>query len=56
MERSQYAQLEALVAHFLPGQEVNEDTMAQAIFLDKRHWANQEIVTANAIAKALKGK
>jgi len=35
---------------------VNEETMSQAIFLDKRYWANQETVTANAIVKALKGK
>ncbi|MFC6806691.1 DUF6890 family protein [Methylophaga thalassica] len=42
-----------LVHHWLPGQPINEDTMGEAIYLEKRYWENMSNAVAAGIQKAL---
>ena len=42
-----------LVKHWLPGQEFNETTMAEALYLDERYWENMSNAVANGISKVL---
>ncbi|MGZ5025706.1 MAG: DUF6890 family protein [Methylobacter sp.] len=45
----------ALTKHWLPGQPINEQTMAEATWLDQRYWHNTSVAISNGIAKAFKG-
>jgi len=42
--------MKCLVEHWLPGQMLDEDTMAEALYLEQRYWENM----SNAIAKGFK--
>jgi hypothetical protein len=44
-----------LTKHWLPGQPIDEQTMAEALWLDQRHWNNTTAAIANGIAKAFNG-
>ncbi|MGZ4994171.1 MAG: DUF6890 family protein [Methylobacter sp.] len=44
-----------MTKHWLPGQPVTEQTMAEALWLDQRHWNNTKVAIANGIAKAFDG-
>jgi hypothetical protein len=40
-------QIELLVRYWLPGQPVTEQTMGEALYMEKRHWKQmREAVTA----------
>jgi hypothetical protein len=43
------------VKHWLPGEPVTAETMAEAMWLDKRHWENLSAAVTNGIAKAFNG-
>jgi len=42
-----------LVKHWLPGEEFNENSAAEALFLDERYWEQMSNAIANGISKVL---
>jgi len=45
----------ALTKHYLPGQAINTQNMAEAVWLDQRYWQNMRVATANGINQAFSG-
>jgi len=44
-----------LARRWLPGQPIDSNTLGQALWLEKEHWARMETAIANGIAKAFNG-
>jgi len=42
-----------LVRHWLPGKEANEQTMGEALYLEKRYWDNMKNAITAGISQVL---
>lgn len=42
-----------LVRHWLPGEPMTQDNMAEALFLENRYWTNMKQAVAAGIAQVL---
>tara|TARA_R110002050_G_scaffold57423_3_gene128949 strand:+ start:91903 stop:92040 length:138 start_codon:yes stop_codon:yes gene_type:complete len=45
--------MKCLVGHWLPGQSMTENSMAEALYLEQRYWENMSNAIANGINKVL---
>ena len=45
----------ALARRWFPHREPSEESMGEALWLEKDHWEKMTIAVANGIAKAFKG-
>ncbi|WP_418720386.1 DUF6890 family protein [Bilophila wadsworthia] len=45
----------ALSHKWFPARDVDQDSMAEAVFLEADYWEKMQIAVANGIAKAFRG-
>jgi hypothetical protein len=55
MERNPLARMAMLVHRWLPGQPVSEQTMAEAMLLEKDYWEKMSVAITNGVVKAFNG-
>ncbi len=55
MAENGLAVLSILSRHWFPGRKVDEDSMAEALFLEQDHWRKMSVAVANGIVIAFKG-
>ncbi|WP_419555453.1 DUF6890 family protein [Photobacterium arenosum] len=55
LDNSDLAQLLAFRRKWLPGEPDDENSLAQAAWLEKRYWENMAAVMASGVSKAFSG-
>ncbi|WP_035075176.1 DUF6890 family protein [Maridesulfovibrio zosterae] len=48
-------QLQVLCCRWFPGQEVTEESMAEALWLEQDFWEKMSVAVSNGISKAFRG-